>query len=118
VGVTVKQEDFTFVAGNDPTVTLTIKADDVAVDLTGATVEVYVKDDVHKSDVDASTKKLSSTVPAEITISNQTTNKGELKVFFTSTHIGGNAPKHYRLDVIASARRQTYGYGRLYKINL
>lgn len=115
--------NLSFIEGNDPDVTFTLqkKAADgtlTVVDLTGATVELYIKTDVRKTDADATTVKYStSTTPTRIAIQSPAT-AGKVDVFFLSVDIGGAGEKSYRLDVIKNSRRQTYAHGKLTKENV
>lgn len=112
----MSQLDIQVYEGNDPSLLFTIKANGAAIDLTGATVEFYIKENTSKSDTDPSTVKLSTT-GGQITILSPAT-AGQCRVDVTSANLGGLKQQVYRLDVIKSSRRLTYSHGKLLKVNV
>lgn len=102
-----------FVENNEPTVTFTLRerlADNTRrpADLTGATVELYVKDSPNVDDADALV--IYTTTPGDgITVVGQPLD-GVVEVQFTlvATESG---QRWYHLDVVRNGKRLTYAFG-------
>jgi hypothetical protein len=116
----VSVKDLTIIEGNDPSIGFTLYDVDSAgvrttVNLTGATVECYVKDNPATLDnaVSGVTKYTMDNAGVEVT--NPT--GGVLRVHFTAAAFVAPVT-YYHLDVIRAARRQTYAYGKITKVNV
>lgn len=99
--------NFSVIENNDLTVRFHLKADGVAADLTGATVELYVKDSAAIADSEASKYTVAN---LGLEIAAPTT--GVVEVHFK----GGDLVKKkrvYHLDVIKTGKRLTYAYGNI-----
>jgi hypothetical protein len=107
----VPKIDISVFANNDPTFAFNLydKRGRIrtATDLTGATVECYVKANATTKDVDADAM-YTGYVPAPTT--------GQVIVSMSSTAVGGDARQFYHLDVVRNGRRQTYAWGVIKKL--
>jgi len=113
--------DLEFVEGNDSTIRFRfqrLRAGGIIVkeDLTGAAVELFIKDNVAKLDTDVGVIKY-SIVSGEITVVAPATD-GVVDVAFKAADIGGLSLRWYHLDVVKSARRQTFFYGEIRKVDV
>lgn len=109
-----QRTDLTLIEGNTETVRETVTDDDTgtAFDLTGRTVEFYVKANATVSDTDPSVVKL-STATGEITITDAINGVCEVTV-------PAQQPGSWwrRLDVVDGTDRKTAIYGPLYVVNV
>jgi hypothetical protein len=107
------EQDLEVVQGNDAVIVLTCRVDGVAIDLTGAEVEFFLKPD-KATDESAPTVVRYSTTGGEITLRTQSgATLGQAEVRFNRTDIPDPVKKRYRLDVTQAERRLTYAYGRV-----
>lgn len=113
---TATENDLTFMERNDPTVTFTIQTKSgsttTAVNLTGKTVELYLKTGPTVADTDATVRKY--TVGDGITVTDATA--GTISVAMTWTDLEGKSC--YHLDVLTSGRRLTHSYGGISFVGL
>lgn len=91
-------------------VTIYEEGTDTPQDLTGATVEIYLK--ASASATDASATKL-STATGEITITDAA--DGEVTVVFPAQSAGVT---WWRIDAVISGQRRTAAYGRLIVVDM
>jgi hypothetical protein len=108
------------IEGNDPSIEFTCYDVSSAgvrttTNLTGATIECYVKDNPATADNAVTGVTKYSTTAGSITIVNPT--GGKCRVDFGAAAFVGNV-SYYHLDVIRSGRRLTYAYGPVKKVNV
>lgn len=84
-----------------------VPSDGTALDLTGLTVESYLKTAATSADTDSSTWK-GSTATGEITVTNAP--NGELTVSIPGAAVA-TAKGWWRVDILASGKRKTAVYG-------
>lgn len=106
--------DLTLIEGNPETIRETITDDDTGLprNLTGLTIEFYVKPDATVPDTDPSVVKL-STATGEVTITDAANGVCQVAV---PAQAAGTFWR--RLDVIASGQRKTAIYGPMYVTNV
>jgi hypothetical protein len=102
--------DFRIVEGNDRDVSFLLSDEtdgvDVPKDLTGKTVEVFLKD--RPSELDGTPEY--STATSGVVI-NAPSTAGKITVSFAAAQMTG--PKHYHIDVVAGGKRTTYVWGTI-----
>lgn len=105
--------DLTLIEGNVETVRHTITQDDTGtpLNLTGLTIEFYLKPDASVPDSDPSVTKLTN--PADITITDAVNGVCEVVVPAQAAGI-----RWRRLDVIQGGSRRTAAYGPLIVVNV
>ncbi len=81
------QQDLSIFSDNDPLYNWTVTLNSVALNLTGYTVNLYLKVDNAHSDTDATTVKYS--IGQDITLGNQTTAPGTFTVQMSHTDLVG-----------------------------
>lgn len=109
-----KQADLTLIEGNTETVEEAVTDDDTGqpLNLTGVTVEFYVKTDRTVPDTDPSVVKL-STATGEVTVTNAV---GGVCTVAVPAQAAGTYWR--RLDVVSGTDRKTAIYGPLYVIDV
>jgi hypothetical protein len=109
---TMQEVDIGLAEFNDETLALTITSSGSALNLTGITLEMYLKTASGIADTDPSTLKL-STVTGEIVITNPT--GGLATAAIASSHLqpGGTVYGWYRVDTINAGKRNTAIYGKV-----
>jgi hypothetical protein len=109
---TMQEVDITLAEFNDETLALAITSSGSPLNLTGLTLEMYLKTASGVADTDPSTLKL-STVTGEIVITNPT--GGLATAAIASSHLqpGGTAYGWYRLDTINAGKRNTAIFGKV-----
>lgn len=100
-----------FIAGNDPLVTFTLySAPGTVANLTGATLDLYLKSGPNVSDTDPTTLTYTSTqLNSPLVITNAT--GGVVTMQFHASDLVGH--EWYHLDVVTNGLRLTYAYGSL-----
>lgn len=106
--------DLTLVEGNTETVEETVTDDDTGqpFNLTGKTVEFYIKANATVPDTDPSVVKL-STATGEVTVTDAA---GGVATVAVPAQAAGTA--WHRLDVVSGGSRKTAVYGPLYVIDV
>ncbi|WP_246267783.1 hypothetical protein [Nonomuraea typhae] len=110
------RRDLTLIQVNDETVDLAITQHDsgAAQDLTGATVECYLKPTAQTADDGAGVTKL-STATGEITITSAVGGTCQIAVPAAALTTAGT--RWWRADVILSGKRRTCVYGPLHVVD-
>jgi hypothetical protein len=105
---------------NDETLTLTIDRQQPADDLTTvATLELYLKTDSCQADDDPDVLLLSSSVPAEITITAQSAAQITAEAHIPAAALAGSYKRFWRVDgLTAGGERRTAMYGDVTVVNL
>lgn len=112
--MTTTNNNVTFWERNDEEVTLTITRGGSVWDLTGATVEVYIKASVDTPDAEG--LLLSSTVPGEVDVTDAA--NGVAKLSVTSANNAAPGSRVWKVDVVDSnSKRKTAGTGSITTTN-
>lgn len=112
------EKEIKVVENNDPLVTVTVRVKDEdgnrrAYDLTGATIQLYVKSAREDTDAAALFTYTSST---EIVVTDAT--GGVLTIQFAASDIDSAGTYYYHLDAIKNLKRQTVMFGPLKVVNV
>lgn len=107
------ETDIEIVEDNDPVVLFTCRVDGVPINLTGATVDFYLKPDKATEESAPSVIRY-STETGSIELLPQTgATLGQGRVLFSRADIATPVKKRYRLDATVAERRLTYAFGRV-----
>jgi len=97
---------------NDETLALAITSSGSPLNLTGLTLEMYLKTASGIADTDPSTLKL-STATGEITITNAAGGLATAAVASSHLQPGGTVYNWYRLDTVNAGKRNTAIFGKV-----
>lgn len=103
-----------YIEGNDPTETWSLATKDNAgtvtpVNLSGYSVELYLKESADKADNDASSVKITATITNAAA--------GQVTTSATASQMVGKS--FYHLDAVSGAgKRLTYAYGTIQTVNV
>ena len=105
------EQDLEIIEDNDVIIVATIKVDGVAINLTGAEVEFFLKASKATEEDDISVIRYAIDT-GEVTLRTQSgATLGQLEIRFNRDDIPAPVKKRYRLDVVQAERRLTYAYG-------
>lgn len=110
IGWSMQTQDITLMEHNDETLDVTITKNGSALNLTGYTIEAYLKATSATADADATTEKLSTTT-GEITITNAATGQAEIAI--PAVDLADTTHTFWRLDVVNAGKRNTVFSGKV-----
>jgi hypothetical protein len=112
------ERDIEVIEDNDPIIVFVCKVDGTPVDLTGATIDFYLKPDKTTEETDATVVRY-STDTGEVTIPSQTGDTvGQCLVQLDRADLGTPGKLRYRFDVTQGGKVLTYAYGRVIVIDV
>lgn len=115
----MSQQTLEVVENNDPSIEFTLYTvsgtTKTPVNLSGVTIECYIK--TSKEDTDTAAVAKYTVANGKITVITPAT-AGRLRVDMLAADVGSTTAQFYHLDVVAAGRRTTYAYGAIKKINV
>lgn len=110
LGWSMQVQDITLMEHNDETLDVVIKKNGTNLNITGYTIEAYLKTSATTADTDGTTIKL-STATGEITITDAP--NGAAEVAIPATDLADVTHTFWRLDVLLSGKRNTVFSGKV-----